>query len=101
MRSKNWIEFNNEETFKEDKISRNLEKQKRINIYTQKKGKKGKIITVIEGITSADKNTIKELLKKLKIFCGTGGTVNDDKIHLQGDLRIKVENFLRKEGFNI
>ena len=41
-----------------------------------------------------------ELLKKIKVFCGTGGTLIDSNIHLQGDMVSKSIEFLRKEGFH-
>ncbi len=35
----------------------------------------------------------------MKVFCGTGGTLIDNNIQLQGDMVIKAMDFLRKEGF--
>ena len=42
---------------------------------------------------------IKELLKKLKVHCGTGGNVIGEDIQLQGDMINKSFEFLRNEGF--
>ena len=100
MKKKNWIEFDNqenkyEENFKVDD-SRKISK---IIIAKQKKGKKGKTITLIKGLGIENEYQIKELLKKMKVFCGTGGTLIDNNIQLQGDMVIKVIDFLRKEGF--
>ena len=101
MGKKNWIEFDNqekksEETAKVDAVN----KKSKINISKQKKGKKGKTITLIRGLGTEDKNLLKELLKKIKFFCGTGGTVIDSNIQLQGDMVSKSIEFLRKEGFH-
>ncbi len=41
---------------------------------------------------------IKELLKKMKVFCGTGGTVIGEDIQLQGDMVNKSIEFFSKEG---
>ena len=41
----------------------------------------------------------KKILKKLKIACGTGGTVKGDFLELQGDHISKAQDFLVKEGF--
>ena len=101
MRNKNWIEFYKEGNPEEESNQDYLSKSKKINIYTQKKGKKGKTITVVAGLNLKDKLKINQLLKNLKIFCGTGGKINDQNIHLQGDLIIKVKDFLRKEGYLI
>jgi translation initiation factor 1 len=43
---------------------------------------------------------LKELLKKIKVFCSTGGTLIDSNIQLQGDMVSKSIEFLRKEGFH-
>ena len=100
MGKKNWIEFDNqqkksEETAHED----NFNKRSKINISKQKKGKKGKTITLIKGLGTQDAILLKELLKKIKVFCGTGGTLIDSNIQLQGDMVSKSIEFLRKEGF--
>lgn len=100
MGKKNWIEFDNQENiYKEKSKEENLKKISKINISKQKKGKKGKTITLIKGLAIRNKTEVKELLKKMKVFCGTGGTVIDEDIQLQGDMVNKSIEFLRKEGF--
>jgi translation initiation factor 1 len=42
---------------------------------------------------------LKELTQELKRSCGTGGTVLEDAIELQGDLRDRVRELLLKKGF--
>ena len=102
MRNKNWIEFNNQDTQNEDlKNKIGLTKTKNIKIYKDKKGRKGKIITVISGFESEKKEQLVKLLKDLKVFCGTGGSLKDNIILLQGDMQIKVIDYLRNEGYNI
>ena len=100
MGNKNWIEFNNKEnTYQKKSELDNSRKKLKINILKQKKGKKGKTITLIKGLGIEDEIQIKELLKKMKVFCGTGGTLVGKNIQLQGDMVIKSIEFLRKEGF--
>ena len=102
MRNKNWIEFNNQNIQNEDlKNKIGLIKTKNIKIYKDKKGRKGKIITVISGFESEKKEQLALLLKDLKVFCGTGGSLKEKIIQLQGDMQIKVMDYLRKEGYNI
>ena len=101
MGKKNWIEFDNqekksEETARADKFNKRL----KINISKQKKGKKGKTITLIRNLGTEDEILLKELLKKIKVFCGTGGTLIDGNIQLQGDMVSNAIEFLRKEGFH-
>ena len=100
MGKKDWIEFNNKEIkFQENPKFDNSKKISKINISKQKKGKKGKTITLIKGLGIEDEFAIKDLLKKMKVFCGTGGTLSDNNIQLQGDMVLKSIEFLRKEGF--
>jgi len=100
MKKKQWIEFDNQENKYEEKFKvDNSRKISRIIILKQKKGKKGKTITLIKGLGIENEYQIKELLKKMKVFCGTGGILIDNNIQLQGDMVIKAMDFLRKEGF--
>ncbi len=101
MGKKNWIEFDNQEKISEETTKANtFNKGSKINISKQKKGKKGKIITLIRGLGTEDEILLKELLKKIKVFCSTGGTLVDSNIQLQGDMVSKSIEFLRKEGFH-
>ena len=89
-------EKKSEETAKVETVN----KRSKINISKQKKGKKGKTVTLIRGLGTEDEILLKELLKKIKVFCGTGGTLIDRTIQLQGDMVSKSIEFLRKEGFH-
>ena len=99
MGKKNWIEFDNQENIHKEKPKEDFKKISKINISKQKKGKKGKTITLIKGLAFNNEIEVKELLKKMKMFCGTGGTVIGEDIQLQGDMVNKSIDFLRKEGF--
>ena len=100
MRNKNWIEFNNNNINEGDIKNKVCEDQpKKIKIHKEKKGKRGKTITVISGFGSQNTSQISELLKKLKVYCGTGGSLNEQGIQLQGDMQDKVKFFLHKEGY--
>jgi translation initiation factor 1 len=70
----------------------------KIKVRTDKKHRAGKIVTLIENFigTTADKE---ELGKKLKAACGTGGSVKDGEILVQGDNSAKVMQWLIKNGF--
>ena len=102
MGKKNWIEFDHQKNiFQEKAKEEKLRKISKINISKQKKGKKGKTITLIKGLGIRNQIEIKELLKKMKVFCGTGGTVIGEDIQLQGDMVNKLIEFLSNEGFQI
>ena len=64
----------------------------------EKKGRGGKTVTVVYDLPRND-GFLKELCQELKRACGTGGTVTDDTIELQGDLRDRIREFLLKKAF--
>lgn len=68
-----------------------------IYIERQKKGRGGKEVTVIFGLTS----DLKEWKKEFQKLCATGGTVKNDTIEIQGDHRNKIKNFLSQKGFSV
>ena len=55
-------------------------------------------MTTIAGL-ALDDAALAALAKRLKAACGTGGTVREGTIELQGDHRDAVLAFLAKEGF--
>ena len=68
------------------------------HIQREKKGRRGKTVTVIQNLQlSAD--DIKSLSKRLKQACGSGGTVKDGAIEIQGDHRDKVAAELGALGY--
>ena len=102
MRNKNWIEFSNKNTTNENiEEEVYLNQPKKLKIHKEKKGKKGKTLTIVSGFGSKNTSQISELLKRLKVYCGTGGSLNDRGIQLQGDMQDKIKFFLRKEGYGI
>ena len=67
-------------------------------IRREKAGRGGKTVTTIAGLP-VDEAALAAFAKRLKTACGTGGTVRDGTIELQGDHRDAVLAFLAKEGF--
>ncbi|QEL17260.1 translation initiation factor [Limnoglobus roseus] len=63
-------------------------------------GRKGKGVTVVWelGLTAA---AMQELATSLKQKCGTGGTVKDDRIEIQGDHRDRIVAELEKMGYKV
>lgn len=70
-----------------------------VRVRPEKKGRGGKIVTVVSGLPLAG-NDLKAYAKKLKNRCGGGGAVKDGCIELQGDHVDVVVDFLKKEGYD-
>ncbi len=62
------------------------------------KQRAGKAVTLITGFAGKE-GDLQELGKKLKTFCGTGGSAKNNEIIIQGDQREKVMQWLKKNGF--
>lgn len=67
-------------------------------IALETKGRKGKGVTTVKGLPMTE-NELKELGKKLKTQCGTGGSVKDGTIEIQGDNRQKIKLLLEAAGY--
>ena len=72
--------------------------QQKLKIRMDTKRRAGKAVTLIEGFIGQDQD-IEDLEKKLKAFCGTGGSAKDGEIIIQGDQREKVLQWLLKNGY--
>ncbi|MHB1590826.1 MAG: translation initiation factor Sui1 [Sulfuricella sp.] len=67
-----------------------------VRISRETKGRKGKGVTVIKGLAL---DVLAQLGKQLKTACGSGGTVKDGVIEIQGDhCELVIEN-LKKQGW--
>ena len=64
----------------------------------EKKGRSGKTVTVIYGLPQ-NTEFLKELSQELKRACGTGGTVVEGGVELQGDVRPRVRDVLAQRGY--
>ena len=71
-----------------------------VRVSLEKKGRKGKGVTVISGVL-IDTAQLKILARKLKQKCGSGGTVKNGTIEIQGDNRDVVIADLKMDGFNV
>jgi len=72
--------------------------QQRLRVQRTKAGKGGKTVTLIMGLELAD-SEVRALLKQLKAVAGTGGTLKDGVIELQGDQVTTCLETLTAQGF--
>ena len=71
-----------------------------IRIHRETKGRKGKGVILIKGL-QLDEKALKALAKEIKKRTGTGGSVNDFVIEIQGDQRELVKTLLEKKGYTV
>ncbi len=77
-----------------------LPKQQKLRIRLDTKHRAGKAVTLVDGFAGSIAD-MEDLGKKLKNYCGSGGSVKDGEIIVQGDHRDKVLQWLLKNGFTL
>ncbi|MFT5321012.1 MAG: translation initiation factor 1 [Pseudohongiellaceae bacterium] len=71
-----------------------------IRLSRETKGRKGKGVTLVNGVQGGEAE-LKALGKRLKQICGTGGTVKNGIIEIQGDVREKIKAELESSGHKV
>jgi len=71
----------------------------RVDIIRQKAGRGGKTVTVVKGFVGIGLPEKEQLAKAMQKACGTGGTVKDGQIEIQGDKRDEVARILTEANF--
>jgi predicted translation initiation factor SUI1 len=71
-----------------------------VKVGRETAGRRGKGVTTIFDVP-LDDVALNELAAKLKHRCGTGGTVKDGRIEIQGDQRERIVAELEKLGFKV
>lgn len=69
-----------------------------VRVSRETKGRKGKGVTLITGIP-LDEKELKAYAKVLKAKCGTGGTVKEGVVEIQGDQRDVLMPLLEQKGW--
>lgn len=71
-----------------------------VRVGRETKGRKGKGMTLITGVPLRT-DELKKLAKELKQKCGTGGTLKDGVIEIQGDHRDALVELLEAKGWTV
>jgi translation initiation factor 1 len=71
----------------------------RVDIIRQKAGRGGKTVTVIKNFVGIGLPEKEQLAKAMQKACGTGGTVKNGQIEIQGDKRAEVARILSEANF--
>ena len=72
--------------------------QQKLRVFIDRKQRKGKEVTLVTGFAGAEED-LKDLGKFLKTKCGSGGSVKDGEIIIQGNHRDKVVALLIDKGY--
>jgi translation initiation factor 1 len=71
----------------------------RVDIIRQTAGRGGKTVTVVTGFVGIGLPEKEQLAKAMQKACGTGGTVKNGQIEIQGDKREEVARILTEANF--
>lgn len=71
-----------------------------VRVSRETKGRKGKGVTLISGVPLAGEE-LSRYAKTLKAKCGSGGTVKDGVIEIQGDHREQLLPLLQAQGWTV
>ncbi|MFA6233668.1 MAG: translation initiation factor [Bacteroidota bacterium] len=85
---------------KKDSVAAKAIALSKLHVQLEKKGRKGKGVTVIKGFFHT-KNDLEAFARELKTRCGSGGTVKDDAIEIQGDHRKTAFDYFKAMGFRV
>ena len=75
-----------------------LPAKQKLKVRLDTRHRAGKAVTLVEGFMCKEED-LEDLGKKLKSFCGTGGSAKDGEIIIQGDQREKVMQWFGKNGY--
>ncbi|HQV78662.1 MAG TPA: translation initiation factor [Chitinophagales bacterium] len=84
----------------EDQMETLLNHQQTLIVSIDKKQRKGKTVTLIEGFMGKVSD-LEALAKSLKTKCGVGGSAKDGEIVIQGDFKLKIKEILEKEKYKV
>jgi translation initiation factor 1 len=72
----------------------------RVDILRVKAGRGGKTVTVVKNFVGIGLPEKEQLAKAMQRACGTGGTVKNGQIEIQGDQRVEVARILTEANFH-
>ena len=83
---------------KSKKAKQEIKEPTKHQLHTAKEKRRGKVVTVIKPFY-LETNELKKILKELKSHLGSGGTIKDNTLELQGEVSIKAKELLLAKGF--
>jgi translation initiation factor 1 len=74
--------------------------QQTVYLHRDSKSRGGKVVSLVKGLALTE-GDLTALAKQIKQACGSGGTVKEGVIEIQGDHREKIADVLRKLGYKV
>lgn len=74
--------------------------QQTVYLHRESSGRGGKVVSVVKNLILTEED-LKMLAKRLKQECGSGGTVKDGMIEIQGEHRQRMAEVLQKLGYKV
>ncbi len=74
--------------------------QQTIYLHRDSKGRGGSSVTLLKNLVLSQED-MKKLAKRLKQVCGSGGTIKENIIEIQGEHREQIADELRKMGYKV
>ncbi|HEX2395007.1 MAG TPA: translation initiation factor [Bacteroidales bacterium] len=73
--------------------------QQTLYVWVDSRNRSGKTVTLIKGFIGRT-GDLEDLATSLRKYCGTGGSVKNGEIIIQGDFRNKIISWLNTQGYN-
>jgi len=91
-------DFNPDDYIEDKEIESVAPEKQNLRVMLDRKQRKGKIVTLITGFEGPEEE-LQDLGRKLKNTCGTGGTVKNGEIIIQGDFASRILDQLQNSGY--
>ena len=82
------------------KVSKEIKTEQKHQLHFAKEKRRGKIVTIVKPFY-LDKKELQAVLKTIKKKLGTGGTLKDDSLEFQGEVKEKLKTILKELSFGL
>ena len=96
--SDEWSSDNREQP--KQKISTEIKPPQKHQLHFAKEKRRGKIVTIVQPFHLSS-NDLKALLKRLKKKLGTGGTIKENRLEFQGEIKENLHQSLVDLGYGV